>query len=482
MSLRAAKFGDHWRRAFVRDYPESIKSISLIDSKAISDTRIVLQQGIVALVGGNGVGKSTFAHAIAEGLLDASRMTDLTIQRERILGSTIELSVRKNGEERARRVLFKDDGNKIEGDETLNCNWLDPSLFSMKCRQQIQGDGAFEEILDGVTPLEYSSDQLAIASYIVGKSYTTCRVWEISEYGPFDVWPYFHVTTKGAEYRSEAMGQGELALLSVVWAISRCANNSVMILEEPETHVSSRSQMAFMDFLAKESATRGISFLLTTHSPVILQRIPLQNTFLLLNDGARSEIVSSPQFHHLSSLLGGGTSYKSLLVVEDETAKIFCDAILNVADSDISRQVAYAVSKDGESEIVRVLKTMPYVKDWVKLVGCFDGDQRAVHQKLDTPWPHIFLPGDHAPDGMLLAWIKELDATTLAIELNVSKADLLVALAAAEGVDHHDWMRHFATALNWQTGELIKATARMWARDHAALAQQFAGDLRKALG
>lgn len=481
MSVRAASFGDDWRRVYQRNYSESVRSISLANSQTIEDARISLGKGIVALVGGNGVGKSTFAHAIVEGLLNSSGTPDLLAQQERIDGTVISFDIVKGGTAHTRRVIFDNDSKEVDGVETLNCVWIDPSLFSTMCRQQVHGDNSFYEVLDGVTAKVFSDEQLELASYVVGKDYTECEVWEISEYGPFEVWPYFRVRINDVSYGSETMGQGELALLSALWTVQRSPDNSLVILEEPETHVSSRSQLAFMDFLAREGGGRGINFLLTTHSPVILQRIPLPNTYLLLANGARSSIVAPPRSHHISSLLGGGVSYKALLVIEDSTAKDFCETIIEYVDPDFARQISYSVTSDGESEIVRILSTMPRVQGWATLIGCFDGDQRQRHHALSLPWPHIFLPGVDAPDQILRDGFRGLDQDAIALELRVSREDLLVAIASTAGVDFHDWARKMSEALRVEQSRFVKGVTKVWILADDTAARQFVVDVKQAL-
>lgn len=481
MSVRAASFGDDWRRVYQRNYSERVQAISLSNSQTIEDVHIVLEKGIVALVGGNGVGKSTFAHTIVEGLLNSLGTPDLLAQQVRIYGSIITFDIIKNGAQHTRRVSFDSGSKNVDGEETISCVWIDPSMFSTMCRQQVHGDKAFEEILDGVTAKTLTEEQLQLASYVVGKDYDSCEVWEISEYGPFEVWPYFKVTISDVVYGSETMGQGELALLSALWTIQRSPDNSLVILEEPETHVSSRSQLAFMDFLAREGRARGISFFLTTHSPVILQHIPLPNIYLLLANGARSSILTPPRSHHISSLLGGGMSYKALIVIEDDTAKVFCETIIEHVDPDFARQVNYAVTRDGESEIVKILSAMPRVKGWATLIGCFDGDQRQQHKALNLSWPHVFLPGIDAPDKILKDNFRNLDQEAIAQELRVDRQDLLVAAASAAGVDFHDWARSVSKALNLEQPKFVKAVTKIWILAGDAAAQQFVADVRQAL-
>lgn len=483
MSLRAAKFGDHWRAAFARDYPERVSTIALQNLRFIADVRLNIGPGIVAVVGGNGVGKSTLAQAIAEGLSDQKNIPEVMAQQRKIQGSIIEFSFLKNGGEKGRKVSFEEDMKVVEGAETVVCFWLDPSLFSTMCRQQVCGDKFFaEEVLEGLGAQEFGSDEVALASYIVGKDYESCEIWEVAEYGPFEIWPYFQVKANGITYRSEDMGQGELALLSAMWAIRRCPDNAFIVIEEPETHVSSRSQLAFMDLLAKECATRAITFMVTTHSAVILQRIPAVNTFLLVGSRAQSELIPNPHMHHIASLVGGGVSYKALLLVEDMAAKMVCVVILAVLAPDLARQVVFSVARRGESEIVKILTTMPRVEGWGMLVGCFDGDQRAKHSQLTVSWPYVFLPGTDAPDKLLWDSLKGTPLEEVVAELRVDKSDWLVAVAAAEGTDHHDWGRHVSVSLNIEAEELLKVATKIWLQNNEHLARLFVEQLKRALG
>jgi len=481
VSLRSAKFNDHWKTSFKRNYSERVGGLSISDSTKIANTSLSFEKGVIALVGGNGAGKSTLAHAVAEGLFTESLSEDLLAQTSRISGTVISFDIEIKGASSTRRVSFANEGKVIEGEQTICCNWLDPSLFATKCRQQIYGDKSFNDILDGFSPKIFSADDLALASYVVGKTYYACKVWEVTEYGPFDVWPYFKVNVNGAEYGSESMGQGEVSLLSAIWMIKRCADNSLMIIEEPETHVSPRSQVALMDLIARESAMRGVSFIVTTHSPVVLSKLPPSNIYLLLSNGVKSDVINSPKQHHIASLLGGGTSYRHLLIVEDPAAKALCDGILGALDQDLARQVVYSITKDGESEIVKILETMPCVKEWGMLVGCFDGDQRDIYGGLTMPWPHIFLPTRDAPDLLLKEYLIASDKSKSAEKMGINKLDLLVAIEAADGSDHHDWVRHVASSLNISSDDVFKALTSLWLEENLDLGYSFLEELRNAL-
>jgi len=66
MSVRAAKFNDYWRKVFLRQYPCQYLSLRYSGLRPLCDSEITFSPGITAIVGGNGVGKSTLMHAIAD--------------------------------------------------------------------------------------------------------------------------------------------------------------------------------------------------------------------------------------------------------------------------------------------------------------------------------------------------------------------------------------------------------------------------------
>ena len=102
---------------------------------------------------------------------------------------------------------------------------------------------------------------------------------------------YFEVTTEGVTYGSEMMGLGELALHLMLWHLERVEPQSIMLIEEPETHISPRSQQALLNVLARASARKKLWVIVTTHSAGIVARIPREHIRLVYRDGARNRFV-----------------------------------------------------------------------------------------------------------------------------------------------------------------------------------------------
>src|SRR5690348_9725298 len=69
MNLRHSRFKDDWKKLFARPYSCRLKTLTTSGLACISDGEMQLPSGPLAIIGGNGVGKSTLALAVAE-LLD----------------------------------------------------------------------------------------------------------------------------------------------------------------------------------------------------------------------------------------------------------------------------------------------------------------------------------------------------------------------------------------------------------------------------
>lgn len=481
MSTRAARFGDYWRTTFARNYSCQYTSLDYVDVRVLYDSTISFSKGITAVVGGNGVGKTTLAQAIVEALAGEEGVAALRNSSHRLFGCSLNATVvGRTGATQTRTLTVDATGRTAEGDHEISYQWLDPSTMAMLCQKQVLGDTTFrDEVLESLTPRILTDEQLSAASYLVGKDYSSCTVWEVRDYGPYEAWPYFEVACSGILYGSENMGQGELALLTALWAIEGAPNDSIIVLEEPETHVSAKSQSALMDTLAWACAKKGLWVVVTTHSPVVLQKLPQDHIRLLVSEAGRSRLIPAPRLHDVATVVGGGAAYKCLLLVEDHCAKYFVQALLEQVDPDMGRQCAFAIM-DGEAKISLVLNNLPAVGRWTRIIGCFDGDMRGKIDVSKFSWPHIFLPGPVAPEPLLRSCAAIHVPAALSGELHVDEASVSVALSAVAGIDSHDWLTNLAQVLERSREESVRAMVRVWLRGEATAGASFLADLKTA--
>lgn len=479
MSLRHARLNDHWRHVFSRHYATRFTEFHCTNLSCLADTTLPFSAGINVIVGSNGVGKSTLIRAIAE-LLTAEPSS--ASYRSRLGGSSTKGVAFVNNAEVRLEVSDGDQGQRVAKGSRFSgeVRWLDPSDLAGQCLTQIAGDHNFNDLLESVTPQPLDPDERRAASYLVGKNYCTIDIFEISDYGGLDRFPYVRACSAGVSYGSEGMGRGELSLLLTYWALRDLPKNSILILEEPETHVSPRSQDYLMNIVAKFCDEKGMWVIVTTHSPTIIRKIPTEHIVLLARDNGPSALVKNASKLDIALLLGGGVAFSGVLLVEDEGAKGFLVAMLEHLAPDILRQFEVVVA-GSESKITAALKAMP-VTHKVTLMGAYDGDMRPVIDGEGFQWSFGFLPGQVAPEQLLTELAQTQDcAELMAADLHKGIEQIVLALDHAAGADPHDYFREFAAALTLDVPTVRRSFVRIWLKnlDNVTLAEQFIHEIRK---
>ena len=395
----------------------------------------------------NGEGEDDSNHRVR---LKGSRLAG-TVEYE---GANLSLGL-QDGASGAREVT----GTHFSGEY----QWLDPSSLAGRYISQIGVDKNFADLLEAVTPQHLDAEELAIANYLVGKSYSDVSIYEIVDYAGFERFPYFKTTAAGVTYGSDGMGRGELSLLLVYWTLRDLPRDSILVLEEPETHVSPKSQDCLMNIVAKFSLEKGIWAIVTTHSPTIIRRIPPEHVRLLARGTGVADVHENVSKTDIALLLGGGVRLSGAFLVEDQAAKDFLTALLDEKAPALLKQYEI-VSADSEARITAILKNMPNTGDWLTLVGVYDGDMRAGVTGQDFNWPFRFLPGTAAPEELIVALVRAAtdSADSLAAELHKTSAQVTVALDHAIGFDPHDFFTELAKALNVHISAIRAASTRIW--------------------
>tara|TARA_R110002049_G_scaffold104048_5_gene250453 strand:- start:294 stop:1766 length:1473 start_codon:yes stop_codon:yes gene_type:complete len=480
MSLRAARFSDYWRQTFSRNYKARLETIEYKNLFCLEDGHIDIPRGICAIVGGNGVGKSAILAAIAE-LLSNHESFQFVGHRARLYDSEISgLAIDSCGRKQLTTDQALRDGRKSPSARfDADLCWIEPSYFVNLSFRQIHSDANFSDLLEPLSPYRITKEEVEVLQYIIGKRIESCDVFELTEYGELDPFPYFVVTADGCTYGSEAMGQGELSLLYILWRTRTLPKDSVLVIEEPETHVSPRSQRALMDILAKHCSERGLSVVLTTHSPAIISSLPTKQLVLVARD-VNGSVASVPSRRaEVNQLLGAATIKRALILVEDRAAAQFARSLLSFCNPDALSYMDF-VDAGGHANIEAALKSLPPTcGDWFSLVGVFDGDMNGGIQPERFHWGHCFLPGESGPEELLM---NSLRAHTdrmnrLGGELRLPPGDVRTALNTVEGLDPHDWFTQLPILIRCTHEQLMSALVSIWIESNADLAIQFVNTL-----
>ena len=267
------------------------------------------------------------------------------------------------------------------------------------------------------------------------------------------------------------------------WMLRKLEKNSILILEEPETYISPRSQMALMNILAKFSSEKAIWTIVTTHSPTILKRIPLENIRLLTQNAGVSVFTQQTTRKQIDELLGEGSTYRACILVEDEGARAFLQTIVDKQAPDLLSSIEI-LSAGDENSIVQVVQSLPKAGKWLQVVGVFDGNMRTLRENMTRNWPILFLPGNADPDALLQETLQTDEArTSFASRLGRSLDEISVACDSLRGVNHHDWPFRMSEFLSSDIHSIRKHLVSVWLEkaEHFQFASDLVMQLRSSL-
>jgi predicted ATPase len=450
--MRTARVGDHWRSLYEKPYKFKISKLTYEKLKGLGSGDIEFTGGITAICGGNGVGKSTLLNAISS-VLSSERLLSLKSINLKLEGSELLGEFIDSGQPISRKVNITKDNIKATPD-VINAEsvWIDGSIYSPKLIDIFSNMPNLTEFLESVDPRILNESENSLLSYIVGKEYTKCEIFEL-DLERYGVVPYFRVQSNGVEYGTEAMGLGEISVHYLLWNLHMIEKNSVVLMEEPETYLAPRSQEALLDVIAKMAVDKKLWVVLTTHSPNIIKNIPYKHIRILsrINEEVEVSIPSTS----LDSMYSLGLNPRKLgiILVEDRCAREFTKCWLGRFNPSLIQE--YEVVDIGSKEkILQQVSTFPIVGSWFKLFGIFDGNERNKIETENNKWNYSYLPGEIAPE-LLLKQIAKSMRKELA---KISGRDIQrinSALHSLDGRDHHDWIEEFPRQIGLGYEQLI---------------------------
>ncbi len=261
--MRSANVSRSWDRVAEAQRPTALRAVRIASLAGFEEQRHELAGSVLIICGGNAYGKS------------------------RLLQS-----------------LYRRDGESAlefaEHNASSLKNWvyLDPGLLITRQMFSVSRDAAIAERIDASGYVRMKEEVLRQLSYVLGNDYSTFETSEIDADDPdsenleawgarqdlvyaSDVIPYFRLTRGGRTYTSEAMSQGELIACTVLWALARLDEKSVVFIEEPDSALSPKSSGRCFDLVATYAHTRNLTVILTSHSSTGLAHAPISHLALL---------------------------------------------------------------------------------------------------------------------------------------------------------------------------------------------------------
>lgn len=242
-------------------------------------------------------------------------------------------------------------------------------------------------------------------------------------------------TKFGAKYSENNMGFGEGRVFYTVNSLETAPEQSLFVIEEPETSLHEHAQYELAKYLIDVCLRRKHQVILTTHSRAILNALPRQSRKLLYRDGAKVCVSNHTSTAEATGHLTLGHSRERTVLVEDIRAKVLLTEIIRATKPQLLRGIR--ITFVGNDDVVAAM-TKRFREDGHSVVGVRDGDRG------ENARQFLFkLPGDSGPEEEVFgcASVHEHLRSKYGLEWNEWSA-------LHNDIDHHDWPSAVATEIS----------------------------------
>lgn len=432
--MRKADFDVAWKEC----RRESRKRLSILRvATAGSDVTDFQEIGsrITCFVGPNGVGKTRFLKDLAGFLGDANFQPKLN--------SVVAVIGAFNG-----RQFITAAGKGLP--DQLVVEYLDSSKEAHKLKTYFADRSKFENSLSDYEPNISTVNLLGLYKHVAKRNYSAVKVYEVEAPASAQIQdgeseiedkhlPFFEVAVNGQTYGSTEMGFGELCACLLVWKVSRAPKGSVLIFDEPDSHLSPLSRSSLLDMFAYLAHDRELWIGFATHAIELTETLKESEIFLISQNNSfeRLLIAGVEKRRNVTRSLGLMQRRKLLVAVEDIDAHAALWIMFSRYAEDLSAAVEISIVKDGASDLISFVEKFPQNNRICHAIGVLDGDKR--DSKIAPHATVFFLPGDADPIAAARS-IVTASCSGLATALSVDAVRLASTVNAISHIDHHDFI------------------------------------------
>ena len=311
----------------------------------------------------------------------------------------------------------------------------------------------------------------------------------------------FAAQESGAAYSELHMAAGERAILRLSQEITQL-NGALVLIDEVEAGLHPWVQQLLMLHLQQLALRNDLQIIVTSHSPVVLDSVPLNGKIFLDRDDISGEVVVRPAYRDIiQNALYGRLNEKLKLLCEDEIAEGILEGVFDylLPQERIQWEVVNIGRDTGADEFpqhAQALKKFGQIQDTVFIL---DGDQHGSQvenriQKAAGPTvdiPILYLPGNEAPESWIWNMLKNSRSDAVIERLGIERSVLTNIMRqldstfdlASESPSEimKSKFRSLSEKLRRDTSDICRIVARMEADQRDSDIQPLVNDLRGIL-
>jgi hypothetical protein len=346
------------------NFGPALKSVRIRGFRGIDDLTVEFQYPITAISGLNGAGKSTVGQLCLGGYRKPATVTGIKRFYVRDFFPASAADPDPFGPDSS--VVFEYNTTDANNSQTLtvarankewsgykrqperSCYYIGFTIYIPKVEQRdLSVYRGSQVALGAQRPI--ADDVRERVGRILGQHYDAMHFQGITHgqrHGELGIAQRF-----GAQYSENNMGFGEGRTLYLVDLLENSPEQSLFVIEEPETSLHENAQFELGRYLLDVCNRRHHQIVMTTHSSTLLNALPADARLMLLRDSAGVEAFPQMSAARARSILSGGHHRALCILVEDEFAKLLLIEMIRRTDSQLLRCIE--IHGVGDKKAVR---------------------------------------------------------------------------------------------------------------------------------
>lgn len=436
-------------------WPKRLEWVEIVGIRGFVGQRVEFPFPITAIVGENGVGKSTVLQAVAASYAGTYYASDFFPDTpwDQVSEAEIRASVREGPTSGSIQTSVRKPTSRWRGNEgrrERHVEYIDLRRIQPIAARTGYARMAKREVREE-SFTEFDEETVQRLSGILGRNYDLAKlsITDVDDRRQVPV-----VSRDGRWYSGFHGGAGETAMAELL--PRKVKKYSILLIDEVETSLHPRTQRRLIRDIANVCRNLELQCILTTHSPYVLDELPPEGRIYLLESGdlKRTIVGVSPAFA-MSKMDDEAYPEADVYTEDERSATLLNELVARSSQSDLI--LRYQTIPFGAASVGQALGSMAKDRRFPRPSVVFlDGDQMPSEGC-------AMLPGGDAPERAVFEGLIEKGLDGVAHRIGRSPSEVSESCAAALLVaDHHEWVRFAADRLKVRGDVLWQSMCAEW--------------------